>query len=180
MIGPIVLAATSPLLAWRDPIYVAAGFAGVAALSMLLLQPLLTMDALPGLQGRRGRRAHAFVGAALVVAIVVHVGGLWMTSPPDVIDALTFQSPTPFAVWGVASMWAAFAAALLAAMRRRLRWRPGRWRSGHVLFVVVAVVGAALHALLIEGAMEPASKTVICALAVAAATAAAWGVRRRF
>jgi hypothetical protein len=47
----------------------------------------------------------------LVVAVVVHVGGLWITSPPDMIDALLLTSPTPFSAFGVIAMWAIFAVA---------------------------------------------------------------------
>ena len=121
---PIAVAAASPLLAWRDPLYIAAGFAGVIALALMLVQPLLMGGYLPGLPALRGRRAHRWIGGALVVAVVIHVGGLWITSPPDVIDALLFTSPTPFSAWGVIAMWAIFAVALLAALRRRLRLRP--------------------------------------------------------
>ena len=117
---PIGVAATSPLLAWRDPVYIAACLAGVVAMALVLVQPLLAGGYLPGLTLSRGRRVHRWVGLLLVAAVVVHVAGLWLTSPPDVIDALLFTSPTPFSAWGVVAMWAVFAAALLAAARRRL------------------------------------------------------------
>ena len=80
----------SPQLGWRGPDYVIAGFAGIVALGLALVQPLLIGGYLPGLQAYRGRRAHHWIGGALVVAIVIHVAGLWITSPPDMIDALTF------------------------------------------------------------------------------------------
>src|SRR3954453_16641561 len=89
---PIAAAATSPQLEWRDPVYILAGFAGIVALGLVLVQPLLIGGYLPGLPAYRGRRAHHWIGGALVVALVVHVGGLWITSPPDMIDALTFAS----------------------------------------------------------------------------------------
>src|SRR5262249_1546795 len=108
---PIAAAATSPLLAWRDPIYILAGFAGIIALSFVLVQPLLIGGYLPGLPGYRGRRAHHWIGRALAVAVVVHVAGLWITSPPDMIDALLLSSPTPFSPFGVIAMWAIFAVA---------------------------------------------------------------------
>ena len=114
---PGIVAATSPLLAWRDPVYIIGCFAGVAALAVLLLQPLLAGGYLPGLRARRGRSVHAWAGRALVAAVVAHVAALWLTSPPDVVDALLFRSPTPFSVWGVIAMWAVFATALLAALR---------------------------------------------------------------
>src|SRR5688572_390317 len=90
---PIAAAALSPLLEWRGPVYILAGFAGVIALGLVLVQPLLIGGYLPGLSGYRGRRAHHWIGGSLVVAAVVHVGGLWITSPPDMIDALVFTSP---------------------------------------------------------------------------------------
>lgn len=96
-------------------------------------QPLLAVGYLPGLQVPRGRRVHRWVGTALVAAIIIHVGGLWLTSPRDVVDALLFDSPTPFSA-GVVAMWAAFAAAL----RRPLRIRPRLWRLDHIVLVVLA------------------------------------------
>jgi MFS family permease len=92
---PIAFAATSDLLEWRGPVYILAGFAGIIALGLLLVQPLLIGGYLPGLSAYRGRRAHHWIGGVLVVAVVLHVGGLWITSPPDMIDALLFTSPTP-------------------------------------------------------------------------------------
>ncbi len=108
-------------------------------------------------------------GSLLVVAVVIHVVGLWITSPPDVIDALLFRSPTPFSLWGVSAMWALFAAALLAALRSRIP--PNNWRLSHMGLVSIVVVGGAIHALLIEGTMEPVSKVVLCAIAVCATIA---------
>ncbi|MEM1431836.1 MAG: ferric reductase-like transmembrane domain-containing protein [Pseudomonadota bacterium] len=171
---PLVLAAASPLLAWREPVYIAAGFAGVVGLCLILLQPLLAAGYLPGLPPARGRRVHQWVGAALVAAVVLHVGGLWVTSPPDVVDALLFVSPTPFSAWGVIAMWALFAAALVASLRRRLRLAPRLWRRAHTSLAVVIVIGTVVHALLIEGTMETMSKAALCAL-VLIATAKAVG-----
>jgi predicted ferric reductase len=163
---PLCLAATSPLLAWRGPAYIIAGLAGVVAMALLLLQPLFILGWLPGLSGRRGRRVHRWTGAALATAVIIHVAGLWITSPPDVIDALLFASPTPFSAWGVVAMWAVFATAVLAALRRRLS--PLRWRRLHTALAVVIAAGSVVHALLIEGTMETVSKAVLCALVVAA------------
>jgi hypothetical protein len=117
-----------------------------------------------------GRRVHAWAGGVLVAAVVVHVAGLWATSPPDVIDALTFTAPTLFSVFGVVAMWALFAAAAVAWRRRRLR--PATWRRVHRTLVAVAAAGAVAHALLIEGTMGPVSKAVLCALVVAASALA--------
>jgi predicted ferric reductase len=165
---PILAAAASPLLAWRQPIYIAAGFAGVVAMALLLVQPLLVGGYLPGLSGLRGRLVHRWIGSLLIGAVVLHVAGLWITSPPDVIDALTFTSPTPFSAWGVVAMWAVFAAALLAAFRRKLRLRPSTWRLAHTFLVVVTVTCSVVHALLIEGTMETVSKVGLCTLVSAA------------
>jgi len=164
---PIAAAAASPLLAWRNAIYILAGFAGIIALGLMLVQPLLIGGYLPGLSAYRGRRAHHWIGGALVVAVVVHVAGLWITSPPDMIDALLFVSPTPFSPFGVVAMLAIFAVALLAVLRRRLG--PRKWRIAHMSLAVVIVVGSVVHAILVEGTMETVSKAALCALALAAA-----------
>ena len=163
---PLAAAAASPQLAWRDPLYILAGFAGILALGLLLVQPLLIGGYLPGLPAYRGRRAHHWIGGALVVAVVVHVGGLWITSPPDMIDALLFTSPTPFSPFGVIAMWAIFAVALLAAIRRRLGLRT--WRIAHMSLAVVIVAGSVVHGMLIEGTMEMMSKAALCALVLGA------------
>jgi predicted ferric reductase len=177
VVVPVVLAAMSPLIAWRDGVYVASGFAGMLALALLLFQPLLAGGYLPGLQARRGRRAHRWLGVALVASIVLHVGGLWLTSAPDVIDALLFVSPTPFSAWGVAAMWAAFAAATLAAAKTRMRIPPKTWRIGHTALAVVIVVGSVVHALLVEGTMEPLSKAAFCAVVLLAAARMVYDLR---
>lgn len=166
VVMPIALAATSDQLAWRRPVYIAAGFAGVIALTLLLVQPMLMSRYLPGVSPQRARQVHRWIGALLVAAVVVHVGGLWITSPPDVLDALLFASPTPFSVWGVIAMWTIFAVAVLAAFRRRLR--PRTWRLAHMALAAVIVAGTVVHALLIEGTMEMLSKAALCILAVAA------------
>lgn len=164
---PLAFAMTSEQLAWRGPIYILAGFSGIIALGLVLVQPLLIAGYLPGLAAYRGRRVHHWIGGALVVAVLVHVAGLWITSPPDMIDALTFVSPTPFSPFGVIAMWATFAVALLAVFRRRLALRT--WRIAHMILAAIIVVGGVVHAMLIEGTMETVSKAALCTLVVAAA-----------
>lgn len=166
---PITAAARSELLAWRDPIYIAASFAGIVGLALLLVQPLLIGQYLPGLSPRRARGLHRWIGGGLVAAVIIHVAGLWMTSPPDVIDALLVRSPTPFSVWGVIAMWTTFVVAILAVSRRRLRLRPQTWRIVHSILAVVIVWTTVIHALLIEGTMETVTKVILCA-ALGAAT----------
>jgi MFS family permease len=178
--APIAAAAASPLLEWRGPIYIIAGFAGIIALGLLLVQPLLIGGYLPGLSAYRARRVHHWIGGALVAAVVIHVAGLWFTSPPDMIDALLFTSPTPFSPFGVIAMWAIFAVALLAAFRRRLRLRT--FRITHMSLAVVIIVGSVIHGMLIEGTMETMSKAALCALVLVASAkvmADLWGRRKR-
>ncbi|WP_063693466.1 ferric reductase-like transmembrane domain-containing protein [Bradyrhizobium stylosanthis] len=165
---PIAFAAGSEQLAWRGPVYILAGFAGIVALGLVLIQPLLIGGYLPGFSAYRGRRAHHWIGGALVLAVVIHVAGLWITSPPDMIDALTYASPTPFSPFGVTAMWAIFLVALLASLRRRLGLRPRTWRFLHMPLALVIVVGSVAHCLLIEGTMETISKAALCALVLAA------------
>jgi predicted ferric reductase len=168
VVVPIAAAAVSPLLAWREPGYVLAGFAGIFGMTLLLVQPLLAAGELPGLSVVASRRSHRGVGVVLVLAVLIHVAALWITSPPDVIDALSFASPTQFSAWGVIAMWAVFATALLAAVRRRLRLRLWAWRIAHTGLGAVIVVGTVVHAVLIDGTMEAISKVALSVLVVAA------------
>ena len=155
-------------MAWRGPVYTVAGFSGVVGLALLLIQPLLAGGFLPGLSVARARVLHRISGAALVLCVVLHVAGLWITSPPDVIDALLFVSPTPFAAWGVVAMWAIFASALIVVLRRRLAVPVHIWRRAHSVLAVTIVVGSVVHAALILGTMEPWSKYLLSALVVIA------------
>jgi hypothetical protein len=173
---PLALAATSPQLEWRDAVYTAAGFAGILALGLLLVQPLLIAGALPGLTPYRSRRVHHWIGGALVAALLVHVAGLWFTSPPDMIDALLFRSPTPFSPFGVVAFWCIVAVAVLAFFRRWLGLRT--FRLVHLPLAAVIVIGSVIHALLIDGTMETISKAALCLLVLAAAVKAiadVWG-----
>ncbi|MFZ5962370.1 ferric reductase-like transmembrane domain-containing protein [Thalassococcus sp. BH17M4-6] len=163
---PVVAAAFSPYLEYRRPIYILAGFAGILGLALMPLQPLAVAGYLPGLSPMATRRLHRWVGISLLGAVALHVLGLWITSPPDVVDALLFRSPTPFSPWGVAAMWTIFAAGLLALLRGRLRLRWRTWRRWHAALTCVAVVCTVLHALLIEGTMEFYTKIALGALAI--------------
>ncbi len=176
---PLWLAAQSPLLQWRQPVYIAGGFAGIAGLALMLVQPLLAAGQLP-VSNTTARRWHRRLGAFLVCAVLAHIAGLWITSPPDVIDVLLFRSPTPFGVWGALAMWAVFAAAALAALRKRLPLRPMTWRALHGIAVALAVAGTIAHALLIEGAMEQVSKWGLSLLAGCATSLAVWRVFARW
>lgn len=168
---PLIAAAQSPLLQWREPIYIIAGFSGIIGLALLLVQPLLITGLV---SGAAARRLHIWTGTGLVFAVGVHVAGLWLTSPPDVVDVLLFRSPTPFSAWGAVAMWALFATAILAAARKQVGLRV--WRLGHTAAAVVIVTGTVVHAWLIEGAMEDVSKGALCLLVLGAG---AWALRRR-
>ena len=174
---PIGFAATSPLLAWRQPIYIAAGLAGVAAMALLLVQPLLIGGHLPGLAPRSQRALHRLNGALLTVLVTIHVAGLWITSPPDMIDALTFTSPTPFSAYGVIAMWAVFASAMVALARRRIR--PRHWRIAHKSLVIVIVLATLAHAVQVDGTMETISKWILAFLILVAAGPVLLGKRNR-
>jgi hypothetical protein len=126
---------------------------------------MLAATLLPGLTPRNARRLHRIVGPAILIGVILHVGGLRITSPPDVIDALLFRSPTPFSVWGMISLLALTGTAAIAGVRYRLS--PRRWRAMHLALATVIVAGTILHAMLIDGTMEIVTKSAICfALAV--------------
>lgn len=181
---PVIAAAFSPYLAWREPIYILAGFAGIIGMCLLLMQPVLAGRWLPGLSPVTSRLWHRWCGLALVAAIVIHVGGLWITSPPDVVDALLFVSATPFSAWGVIAMWTGFGAAALGIFRQRLNLRFRVWRLGHASLATVTILGSVIHALLIEGTMEVMTKFALCVLVVLVSVGTltklrVWEVRRR-
>lgn len=172
MVVPVAIAAFSPYLASRSVAYVVGGFAGIVCLSAFFLQPLLPADYLPGTMGPAGRRMHRWIGAAIVLAVALHVAGLYVTSPSDTMDALLLVSPTPFSVYGVTAMWGVVVTTILVLFRRRLRRRYAIWRLVHNVVGAVVVVATVVHALQIEGAMEPVSKWMLC-LAVVVSTSVA-------
>ena len=166
VLTPMVAAAFSPLLAWRSPVYIIAGFAGIAAFALMALQPFAALRVLPGWSALAHRRLHRISGMAIVLLVALHVLGLWLTSPPDVIDALLLRSPTPFSIWGVIAMWLIFATGLLAVLRFRgaIRWK--LWQRLHPPIVLIAAVGTIAHVLLIEGTMEAVTKYLLCGVLV--------------
>lgn len=162
IVTPIWIAALSPYLPSRDVPYVASGFAGILCLGLFLVQPLLAGHYLPGLAPMQARRWHRRVGLGIVIAVFVHVGGLYLTSPPDTLDALFLNSPTPFSVFGVVAMWGTVFVALLAAARRRLGLDYSLWKVIHHGIGSIVIVSTVIHALQIEGTMGNLSKWVIC------------------
>lgn len=174
---PIIAAAFSPYLAWRRTVYIVAGFAGIIGFALMLAQPLLANGVMPGLTRFKSRRVHAWLGGLIVAGIIIHVVGLYITSAPDVTDALLFRSPTPFAPWGVGAMVAIFAAAALLMLRNRIR--PRHWRLAHTVLVTAAVIGTIVHVLLIEGTMETVTKWLLSAAVLAALAGTIWQMRQR-
>jgi hypothetical protein len=90
---PIVAAAASPLLDRRGAICNSLDL-GVIALALLLVQPLLIGGYLPGPSGLSRAACTSLDRRRAGRGQVVHVGGLWITTPPDMIDALLLTSPT--------------------------------------------------------------------------------------
>jgi len=171
MLVPIALAAVSPYLQGRGIAYIVAGFAGVACLALFLIQPLLAAGYVPGLHPSVARRLHRAIGGVIAVGVLLHVGGLYITSPPDALDALLLVSPTPFSVYGVIALWGMMLTVLIVALRRRLRLRPVVWNTIHNGLALVVVIATIVHALQIEGTMEPVSKWVLSGAVLVVTTA---------
>lgn len=166
---PVAIAAASPLQASRDGLWVIGGMAGVVALALLFLQPVLIGGFLPLLRPARQRRWHRITGSVVAFLVFLHVLGLYLTSPEDITDALLLVSPTPFAVYGVMGLVGIVLTVCLAAARRHLG--PASWRGAHLFLAAVIVVGSVVHAVQIDGVMGNLSKLVLCGF-VSAATLA--------
>ena len=170
---PVLAAAVSPLQRGRELLWVTGGMAGVLALSLLFLQPLLMAAAPPLMRAGAGVRWHRIGGIAIVFMVALHVGALYLYSPDDITDALLLVAPTPFSLYGVISLWCLVLTAALAAARRVLKigYRP--WRILHSVLAAAVVGAGAIHAIQIEGAMEEYSKLAICIAALVVTTAGA-------
>ena len=167
MAAPVLIAAGSPYLAYRNLPYIVGGFAGIVCLSLFVVQPLLAAGYLPGVPLVRERRWHRWVGAAIVACVLLHIGGLYLTSPADTLDALLLVAPTPFSVYGVLAMWGIVATAVFVVLRRRSGLRYATWFFIHNALALVVVVSTMVHALQIEGAMGILSKWLVCLAALA-------------
>jgi predicted ferric reductase len=165
---PVGIAAANPLQASRDALWIAGGMAGILALACLLVQPLLAAGYLPGPSAPAGRRWHRWVGAMIAATVGLHVGGLYLSSPQDMSDALLLVAPTPFSVYGVVGLGGVVLTAILVAVRSRSGLRYTTWRILHNALALVVVVSSIFHALLIEGAMGSLSKAILCAMILAA------------
>lgn len=170
MTVPVIIAAFNPWLAYRNAAYIVGGFAGIVAMALFVMQPLLAAGYLPGINPFQERRWHRRIGTVIVACIALHVGGLYVTSPADTLDALTLAAPTPFSVYGVTAMWGIVLTAALVLFRRRLGFGHTPWRLIHTALALLIAVATVIHALKIEGAMEPVSKWIL-SIAVLASTA---------
>lgn len=165
---PFWLAASSPLQAGRELAYVSGALAGVLALSLLFVQPLLAAGLLAGFGLLQERRWHRWTGIALLTAVSVHVIGLYLTSPDDMTDALLLVAPTPFSLYGVIALWALVLTAVSALVRFRRGLRLSAWNKVHSALTVIVVLSSCIHAWMIDGTMNSLSKIVTCLLVVLA------------
>ncbi|MBX9451546.1 MAG: ferric reductase-like transmembrane domain-containing protein [Mesorhizobium sp.] len=168
MLMPIMIAAASPFLAYRNATYIAGGFAGIICLALFVIQPLLAAGYLPGSHVLQQRRWHRWAGSAIIACVLLHVGLLFVTSPVDTLDALLLVAPTPFSIYGVAAMWGVALTALLVALRRRLGLRYPIWHFIHNGVALMVVIATVIHAVQIEGAMGTLSKWALCIVALLA------------
>ncbi len=165
---PVGIAAANPLQASRDAFWIIGGMAGIVALALLLVQPLLAAGSLPGPSVPAARRWHRLVGTMVVLTVGLHIGGLYLSSPEDIADVLLLVAPTPFSVYGVVGLCGVVLTAILVAVRARSGLRYASWRIVHNAIALVVVISSIAHALLIEGAMGSVSKLILCALILAA------------
>lgn len=170
VIGPVIIAAASPYQAARPAVYIVASLAGVLAMALLLVQPLLAAGYLPGLSPAQMRRGHLWTGSIFAACVAIHIGGLYLTSPQDALDALLLTSPTPFSVYGVIGMWGVLLTLILVALRTQVGLRYSAWQIIHNAVAAIVVICSVVHALMIEGTMGTISKWSLC-LAIVAVTA---------
>ncbi len=157
---PIIIAAFSPLLASRDTAYIIGGMSGIVALSLLLVQPLLAAGYLPGRSILSQRKWHRWVGSLFIVAVALHIVGLFVTSPDDMTDALLLAAPTPFSVYGVVALWGVVLTGILVVVRKKCSLLV--WTLMHNGLALIVVIASVVHAVMIEGAMSHLSKQVLC------------------
>lgn len=169
---PVTLAALSPLQSGREFTYVIGALAGVLALSLLFVQPLLAAGFLSGLMPSIEKRWHRRLGVVLVSAVGLHILGLYLASPDDMSDALMLVAPTPFSLYGVIALLAVALLGLSAVIRPRLRSRLWLWKVAHSSLALIVVSASIVHAWMIDGTMNGLSKIISC-VCIALATVAA-------
>lgn len=163
MAFPVIRAISNPYLPFRETSYIIAGFAGIFCLSIFVLQPLLATRRIP-LHPFRARRLHRIVGICVLSLTIIHVAGLFVTNSDDVIDVFMLRAPTTFSIFGVIAFWGIILTGLIATLRHSL---PSFiWRKTHQTLSCIVISATIIHALQIQGAMEPISKWIICLAAI--------------
>lgn len=159
---PLAIAVINPLQTSRNFAYIIGGLAGICALCILLVQPLLAAGYLTHTRLTDSRRWHRRLGTSLIFLVALHVVGLYLTSPDDMSDALILVAPTLFSLYGVIGLWALALTALLVTLRKRLPFTDMIWKTMHNLLAVVVVISSVIHAVMIDGAMGVLSKQLLC------------------
>lgn len=159
---PVLVAVFSPLLDSREAIYRVGGLAGVAALALLLIQPLLAIGYFKTISRIRQRRMHLWTGALLVLAVFMHIYALYLTSPDDMMDALFLRSATPFSIYGFIGMMGIVLITILVTLRKKINIPFKWWKVLHATVGVLVVLASVVHALWIQGTMGTVSKWMLC------------------
>ncbi len=172
---PILIAVLSPLQVGRDAIYITGSFGGIVCLALLLIQPLLAAGCFPAGRLSQQQRWHRLVGVAILFTLFLHIAGLYLTSPDDMVDALLLIAPTPYSVYGAIALWGLVLTAIVAFTRRR--WHQRAWRFAHLSLAAVVVGASVVHALMIEGLMGSLSKILLCSCVLLTAAFALWKLK---
>ena len=166
---PLLVAGTSPLQEGREPIWILGGLAGVAAMPLLVIQGLLPTGRLARLAP--SLRWHRVLGYGVLLAVLVHVGALYLYSPEDITDALLFLAPA-YSKFGVIAAWCLVFAVLVAVLRRRLGLGHATWRIVHGLLALITVGTAVAHTVMAYGAFDGVVETLTCVAALLATSLA--------
>jgi len=127
LVAPAALSLLSPLQVGRDFWWIVGALAGIVALSLVVLQVLLTTPWLIGILDTSTMRLHRLLGLAVAGVVIAHVLGLYLYSPDDVSDALVLAAPTHSRL-GVLSAWCVLLSVALALARRRLGLTYSDWQ----------------------------------------------------
>lgn len=166
---PLAASLLSPLQAGRAVPWVWGTLAGVAALSLLVVQLLLPSGWSYRALYAQNLRWHRRLGLVVTGLVVTHIGGLYLYSPDDIGDALVLQAPT-YSRLGVLAAWCMVLSVGLALARRRLPLQRDDWQIMHST-LAVAITGLAVgHVVMLEGTLDGPVEWVLCAAAVGAVT----------
>lgn len=173
LVAPAALSLLSPLQVGRDFWWIVGALAGIVALSLIVLQVLLTTPWLIGILDTSTMRLHRLLGLAVAGVVIAHVLGLYLYSPDDVSDALVLAVPTHSRL-GVLSAWCVLLSVALALARRRLGLTYSDWQILHAALAVFVVATAVGHTLMIRGTLDGPLEIALCLAAVGAVSGAVW------